>query len=269
MSSDIIFFRKIFKIVSFLGITPLFFKKHTALQVYLSFSYSISLEIIYIILIKMATDYKAEHLSGSALDWIIVILEGIFELAVVTSHLFIPIRRRRNWRWFFQLMEKFDRRNGFSPSSSRIRIYHAAVFTEHVLLVVARIGWCLISFKGLLFSIFFYDKLNLVTFHFIALDLLVHRYDCQRWLLEFAVNNSRDLGNFFIQYGVLRDMVDQLDAIFGWTVFSIHIKSCTVVLHGVHYLFNITAPNNMEGLTFFLFLNFTYIIGNMVRFDQV
>lgn len=241
MNRDIRFTRRMIKILSFLGIAPLYLEKDKHIA---SIAYSIALESVFTFLLVLGGYINLILLKPSVLNCVNLVTESFIDTVLVFTCSFSSIARGSDWRKVFQLFGKFERRHSFAHLQNRVKVYRFVLVMVHVLVLVTQIGWCfgVGNIKYLLYIIFSCLRADLVAFHFITADLLTQRYNFLSERLHTSLKElyiCHHLRDFFISIGTLRNINDHLNAIFGWYMLVLHTKCFSTFFNGINLLFNL------------------------------
>lgn len=251
MNTDLQYFLGIYKLFSFLGLTPFYVDGNGTVGRLFSCIYPILTGIGFFIISLVHAG--SGPLVVTELDFplaVTVILERFNDCAVLVCCLLVTSMCGKNWERLINLLEQFDQMDRAGKSAS-IRKYKIALCILHVLFVANQLVWALpgndLSLFYFLYAIMTYAYLNMVFLQYFALDLATQRYVSLDTLLPTTVAQlnsniyNNKVRNIYMQFGILQDIVSEFNRLFGWPIFCTHLKTFVIPMVTMNFTFNVQS----------------------------
>lgn len=258
VSTDISFLQKLFKLSSWLGLTPLCFKETSTLKISYLRLWPLLMAPTCLVISSLAMLRTLREIPVNVINVVGIGLEFCINSFMMTICFMISSFRRSHWKRLLDLLQQFDHRN--PQYNRRLLLYFVFLFTLIIMFFQWHYHWFYPDHFVLEFIIYTpinFTYLVATALQFIILDIVKFRYNYLNVILETATQEFfyARLTNLYKQYGTLYDIVEQLNAILGWSFLFTHIKFLIIPWHTTAYLS--AKPSSALGI-------FSYLIDMLV-----
>lgn len=246
MNADMQQFQKIYKIFSYVGLTPLHLYSEQLSHRLISKAYVALLLVVVSIAATFSLQDRRKEIVPGALNLFNMYLGVLGDTLFHVACLFTTTISGKNWASFFTQIETLDRKFLEPPDHSVASVLIPFVL-GHVTYLVVIILWLFINMNQLVFTFYatsLYLFMTYNIFEHIAIGIVTKRY---HWLrnemktLHKEYNVQCHVSTIFEKYGILNCIVEQLDVLFGWPNLLFNVRLVISVLNSVDLIF-------MEGL---------------------
>lgn len=177
----------------------------------------------------------------------------------------MSLTSKNDWTDLLKLWEQFD--SCFQTNyRTKIRRYYSALLTIHIIFILSQSIWFYFPVFYVIYVPLIYVYEILIFFQFVVIELAVEHYRNLNVTLENTVmlkiseyrRQKRGIKNIYFQFGILHDITNFINKLFGWPCLLIHVKCIIVSLNTFNNLFNV------NGTGWEVLLNFIHLLTVMV-----
>lgn len=245
MNPDLLYFKKIFKVFSYIGLTPL----NLYMRSYICKAISKAQTLVLLVLIISAAFCSIQALLKEIEPGFLNIFNTFMEVSgdaiFLTSCVLTTMACRKNWKSFFRYIEMFDRKNGYSKVRSAVSIL-LIFLALHIIYFALVLFWLFSKLPHLpfLFNVSsFYIHVIYTTFKYFATEIISKRYstlcrNIKTVVREFdQYSTCCKLAVILRWYGLLCEAVGQLNLVFGWPNLFFNTRVVIVIIDSINLVF--------------------------------
>lgn len=245
MQRDVSYFLKILKLFSYFGMTPLYIDSGHCLHNLVATAYPIGLLVFALLAMYLSIKVGLMLIEPGVLNVINLTLRFGIDGMFFVSCFLITISRRHSWKTFLMLMYKLDRKTDGMEVRTGVWIF-SRILIGNGLFLITFTTWLWISTYHLKFwfvAVSFYAHIMHIIFRYIVIDMVTKRY---QYFCGKIISLSSEPDWYIIKhqlviisksYGLLHDVVNELDQLFGWPTLLFHARNIVVALYSISFVF--------------------------------
>lgn len=257
MKSDLKHFTQILNCHSYLGLTPMHIEGRSGFKYFISRIYPSLLVFLTVTNMIMDVRHCLKMIDPTFLKIVRLSSEMLMYDCVTISSFIISSICHETWAKLLHLLQAFDKRLTQIECQEVFGMcnYNAISWIFHIvfLLVIS----CFIAehttlvFGDWLYLTIWYLYIKSNVLQIIVVTVVARRFEFLRDILKRNVRSRKhlvtsQLQNICKQYGILHELMVQVNILLGWPLFFVNMNCVVVVVYEVNLLFNPLEQNRLN-----------------------